>query len=165
MKTSLRRERSAALSGDAPEVGTLLRVSEDGKPFVEYCGSHGERIARCAIGAVTPIPRSDELAGAAVLLVFERGDRNLPIIIGFVQESLWGLSRYEAPAAKVAPGASPVKMEGTTVVIEGEQAIELRCGQGSIRLAADGHVVIKGERVTSRARETNKVRGAVVLIN
>jgi len=163
MKTQMRRSPQQEVSpGDAPEVGTLSRVAEDGKPFVEYRGSQGERIARCAAAAVPP---REECAGAAVLLVFEDGDRSLPIIVGFVSDSLWDAPE-RGPQAKDAAGAQfTAKLEGKTVVIEGKDAVELRCGQGSISLRADGHIVIKGEKVTSRARETNKVRGAVVLIN
>lgn len=163
MKTQLHRRVPVVSSGDAPEVGTLRRVSEDGKPFVEYRGSQGERVARCA---ATEAPLVEECIDAPVLLVFECGDRSLPIIVGFVRDSLWEVpGRARTQANHIANARFSAKMEGDTVVIEGKDAVELRCGQGSISLHADGHIVIKGERVTSRARETNKVRGAVVLIN
>jgi Domain of unknown function (DUF6484) len=160
MKSQLRRKIHEAYPVDGPEVGTLRRIAEDGSPFVEFTGSQGEIIARCAAAAVPP---ADQCVGAAVLLVFERGDRNLPIIAGFVRASLWDAAGQSTRLAADAKLSS--KLEGNTVVIEGKDAVEIRCGQGSISLRADGHVVIKGEKVTSRARETNKVRGATVLIN
>jgi hypothetical protein len=166
MSTSLRRNLSDVLSGDVPELGTLCRVSQDGKPFVEYQGSRGERLARCLGGAANHLAPAAELAGASVLLLFERGDRALPIIVGFVHDTLQGAAELPRPAGETASGApASRRMEGASVLIEAEQTIELRCGQGSIVLNRDGHIIIKGQRVTSRARETNKVRGAVVLIN
>lgn len=163
MSTSLRRNLPGALNADAPIVGTLRRVTEDGTPLVEYLGSCGERVARCAFGAMGAAPPAAECVDAAVLLVFERGDRMLPIIVGFIRDSLW--SPVPVGANEKLGAKLPQLLEGKNIVITGEETVELRCGEGSISINADGHIVIKGQRVTSRARETNKVRGAVVLIN
>jgi hypothetical protein len=142
-------------------VGTLLRVDANGRALVEFPGSQGEVLARCAV-AEQAIPSSQELPGAAVLLVFEAEDRRRPIIAGFVRDRL--LSSV-TPAAAPEASASEQRIRAAKIVLEGEQELVLSCGQGTLTMTADGRIVIKGTRVTSRASETNKVRGAVVLIN
>jgi len=96
--------------------------------------------------------------------VFDGGNARRPIIVGFVRDSLrTGIDPGKIPES--ANGIVPQKIHATSVLIEGDREIVLQCGRGSISLSADGRIVIKGTRLTSRASETNKVRGAVVLIN
>jgi hypothetical protein len=161
MSTSLRRNLPDALNADAPVVGTLRRVTEEGIPFVDYPGSRGEIAARCAFGVMGAAPPVEACTDAPVLLVFERGDRMLPVIVGFIRDTLWP----SAPGNREPVAELQQVLEGRNLVIRGDETLELRCGRGSISINAEGHIVIKGQRVTSRARETNKVRGAVVLIN
>ena len=150
--------------GDTPLGIKLLRMGMSGKPAVAHVVSVDEsghawvRIrsidepvrARCAVASAALPPR-DEVVGAEVVIVLEEGEADRPIITGFVRESLWGLSETAA--------AQP------NVLIEGIEEVALRCGKASISLTADGRIVIKGTRLTSRATEANKVRGAIVLIN
>lgn len=136
-----------------PVVGTLLRVDANGRAWVEFPGSHGEVLARCAV-AEQAIPSSQDLPGSAVLLVFEAEDRHRPIITGFVRDRL-------VPETS----AAEQRIRAAKIVLEGEQELVLSCGQGTLTMTADGRIVIKGTRLTSRASESNKVRGAVVLIN
>lgn len=146
-------------AADAPTCGKLAEVDEDGRAWVSFEGAAKPVQARCAV-AESALPAREELAGAAVLLVFEERDPARPIIIGFVRERLWA-----AKPAVQAPPQQDVHIVQSKVLIEGHEELTLRCGQGAITMTADGRVTIKGTRLTSRASETNKVRGAVVLIN
>ncbi|MEY4766816.1 MAG: hypothetical protein RI907_3489 [Pseudomonadota bacterium] len=132
----------ASLAG-AASCATLVRVDEDGRPWVQPAGLAEPIVARCAVAPVA-LPPAAQWAGATVLVVHEGGDLARPIIVGFVAE------RMAPPAA---------------LHLEATDSVHLRCGEASVGLAADGQVQIKGRRVTSRATEANKVRGAVVLIN
>jgi len=144
-------------------VGSIVRISDDGHVYVEFEGSGGEVGARLAIPDTTPSSPA-ELCGSNVLLVFDGGNASRPIIVGFVRDSLrTGIDPGKIPES--ANGIVPQKIHATSVLIEGDREIVLQCGRGSISLSADGRIVIKGTRLTSRASETNKVRGAVVLIN
>jgi len=118
-------------------------VDEDGRPWVQPEGLAEPIVARCAVAPIA-LPPASQWAGASVLVVHEAGDLARPIIVGFVSD------RMVPPAA---------------LHLEATESVHLRCGDASVALGADGQVQIKGRRITSRATEANKVRGAVVLIN
>jgi hypothetical protein len=132
--------------GGAPVCGRLASLSETGQPFVTFAGIV-EPIAARSIVSPAGIPDAAALANAEVLLVFEEGDWTRPIIVGFVSDRLL---RSTVPPR---------------LVLEARDELQLRCGDSTVSLAQDGRVVVKGTRLTSRATEYNKIRGAVVLIN
>ena len=51
------------------------------------------------------------------------------------------------------------------LVFEAGKNLTIRCGTGSIRLRADGRVLIEGLDIVSRARRAQRVTGAQVVIN
>jgi len=51
------------------------------------------------------------------------------------------------------------------VIIEAGKTLTIRCGSGSIRIRADGRVLIEGLDIVSRARRAQRVTGAQVVIN
>jgi Domain of unknown function (DUF6484) len=130
----------------APTVGRIVRVSLNGEVFVEYPGNEDGPIrARMALSAL-------ERTAESVLLVFENGDRKLPIIVGVIRDRAVELS-----AAHTDPGDE--------FVLEARKNILLVCGKSSIRLQKDGRIILKGVKILSRASESNKIRGASVEIN
>ena len=98
--------------------------------------------------------------GDPVLLALENGDPALPIIIGIVSDVL-----PKPPNLVQGEVEDGFELNGKRISFEGREEVVLRCGKASITLRADGQVVVKGTRLMSRASETNKVRGATVLIN
>lgn len=135
----------------ASQVGRIVDV-QDGKPFVSF--AHLERIpARVALSGLPQTPAA-MLDGQPVLLLLENGDPALPVIVGLVTDTLPGLG-----------ADASFEVDGNRLSFEGREEVELRCGQASITLRADGQVIVKGTRLMSRASETNKIRGATVLIN
>jgi hypothetical protein len=88
----------------------------------------------------------------AVLLTFEEGDRQKPVIIGLVAPV------PARPAPK--PGASD-----EVVLIRGRDSIQLRCGAASITLRKDGKIVLRGSYVISRATKENRIAGGSVHFN
>ena len=51
------------------------------------------------------------------------------------------------------------------LVVEAGKNLTIRCGTGSIRIRADGRVLIEGLDIVSRARRAQRVTGAQVVIN
>ncbi|MBS0453297.1 MAG: hypothetical protein JSS14_18550 [Proteobacteria bacterium] len=137
----------------AQESGALagrLAAIDAGRPVVEFDAGHGPQQVRARV-LQDMAPGSEPWAvGQSVLLVFERGDTSLPVIVGRV--------------ADVLPQPC-LDLRGDTLNFEGREQVVLRCGEASVTLRADGQVIVKGSRLLSRASESNKIRGATVLIN
>lgn len=143
--------------GGDVRVGRIVDV-EQGRPYVEFGAASGHRVlARVAMTGLRDTPAA-MLRGHPVLLVLENGDPALPIIVGLVSDVLPG-----TPSAGDAQDS--FEIDGRRVSFEGREEVVLRCGHASITLRADGQVVVNGTRLMSRASETNKIRGASVLIN
>lgn len=147
-----------AAGGDV-RVGRIVDV-EQGRPYVEFDAAAGHRVlARVAMTGLRDTPAA-MLRGHPVLLVLENGDPALPIIVGLVSDVLPG-----TPGPSAGDAQDSFEIDGRRVSFEGREEVVLRCGHASITLRADGQVVVNGTRLMSRASETNKIRGASVLIN
>lgn len=97
--------------------------------------------------------------GAAVVLAFENGDREKPIILG----------RIQPPAAPGVEGGAAVPVEasldGERVILTARKEIVLRCGKASITLTRAGKVLIRGAYLLSRSSGANRIKGGSVQIN
>lgn len=89
-----------------------------------------------------PLDQSD--VGSEVCLAFADNDVEKPVILG----------RFRQDSAR-----------SSSVSLESDTQITLRCGKASISLKADGTVAIRGTNVASRASHTNRIRGGNVQIN
>lgn len=146
---------TALVSGGDVRVGRIVGVT-DGRPRVSF-GAHSDLAARVALPGLRDTPAA-MLDGQPVLLLLENGDPALPIIVGLVGATLPGLG----PEDRANEG---FEVNGKRLSFEGKEEVELRCGQASITLRADGQVIVMGTRLMSRATGSNKIRGATVLIN
>lgn len=150
---------SAAEKGDV-RVGSIVDVQQ-GFPYVEF-GNADVNFSVAARVAVTGLStlKDAQLIGKQVLMVLENGDPALPIIIGLISDVL-----PKPLSAMHGDMEDGFELNGKRMSFEGREEVVLRCGKASITLRADGQVVVKGTRLMSRASETNKLRGATVLIN
>lgn len=149
---------------DTIRMGTIVNVTDDGRPMVRFDGGPGEPVI-ARVATADPGPTDGEPAAKiAVLLVLENGNPALPVIVGFVRDRL----AARAPDARVEIAGDrgrSFELNGKALVFEGQEEIVLRCGQGSLTIRANGQIIVKGTRLVSKASETNKIRGASVLIN
>lgn len=130
-------------------MGRLVAI-ESGRPTVEFDAGEGPCQVPARVLQDMATGGEPWLVGQSVLLMLERGDAALPVIVGRVADTL------PQPA---------VDLRAEELNFEGREQVVLRCGEASITLRADGQVLIKGSRLLSRASESNKIRGATVLIN
>ncbi len=103
--------------------------------------------------------------GREVLVVFQDGDRTKPIIVGLMEEPLESMVQMETPAPESPDHRREMRIDGKRVVIEADDEIELKCGQGSITIRKDGKIVVKGTHVLSHATGPNRIRGGSVSLN
>jgi hypothetical protein len=148
-------------SGPAVSVGRIVGIDQDGRPLVTLSGEHHRRVARSLVQLSVMPPDLAELPDVAI--GFEDDDAERPMIVGWIHDRL--VATPPGPAASPAPAAPTAVIDGVRVVFRAEQEIVLECGASSIVLMKDGHVVIKGAQVVSRASGANKIKGATVSIN
>jgi hypothetical protein len=147
-----------------PIVATIAEITQGGRPLVRFEGTNAPVVAR--IGTAWEAADGCTVGiGTQVVIIFENGDRALPIITGFLRNSL-AASKNSAEVANDGGGfARSFNLQGQKISLEGTEEIVLRCGLGSLTIRADGQVIIKGTRLMSKASETNKIRGSSVLVN
>lgn len=154
----------APVAGGGVILGTLVSVEPGVGLCVVYPGPGGWD----PIPARSTVSVSTGQVGQQVVLAFERGDSHRPIVLGVLQtQPIQGEdARSEGGIAQLSKGVDRrVQVDGQRVRIEAERELILQCGQSSILLRASGEVVVKGLKITSRARQTNKIKGGNVLIN
>ncbi|MEF2074635.1 hypothetical protein [Consotaella aegiceratis] len=128
----------------ATRLARLAAVGAEGTLVIEDPrGGLAPAVASLALGPVQP--------GDLVVAAFP--DAGPAIALGAVA------------AAALAAAPLAVVADGNRIVVSGREEIELVCGRASIRLQADGKIVIAGETVISRATGTNTLEGAVVKVN
>ena len=135
------REAANPLSCPGASVGIVLGADAAGQPLVDFPGNpYGPLVARVAVVGGFDVAAC--VAGCAqVVLVFERAEASLPIIVGVM-----------CGGGQAPPVAGPQRQ-----TISAEKELTLRCGKGSVTIREDGNILIKGTNVTSRATEVHKI--------
>ncbi|KYF80666.1 hypothetical protein BE11_47510 [Sorangium cellulosum] len=140
----------------------------DGCPVVSFPGGPPG-----GVPARTLVDVSERDAGREVALMFDGGSPARPVVMGLVRPPAPGGATASAPAPTAAEppptsSAAPllsVSVDGDAVVLAAEREIVLRCGKASLTLTRDGHVVLRGEYILSRAAGVNRIKGGSVQIN
>ncbi|MBN9124959.1 MAG: hypothetical protein BGO99_08690 [Nitrosospira sp. 56-18] len=156
---------AASLKAQSPEpgqdaqagvvVGELIGIADEGLvPLVLYPGQPGT----AALRARTVVDVRGPHVGRSVVLMFERGDRSHPIIMGVLQEGEgWPLENQ--------PGQVEVDADGKRMIVSAKEELVLRCGKASITLTKAGKVMIKGSYLLSRSSGVNRIKGGSVQLN
>ena len=100
-----------------------------------------------------------QMVGEEVVVLFEQGDPNRPIIVGVLHPCV--------PRTEIAerPQQLSIQADDERFVMTAEREIVLRCGEASITLTRAGKVIIKGNYILSRSAGYNKIKGAAIDIN
>lgn len=135
-------------------VGQLIGFKESTIPLVVFPQMPGT----AAIVARTTIDLHAEHIGSEIVLQFENGDPQLPIVMGLLrQPSAWPLNEQPAQVS--------VDADGERLLVDAKQEIVLRCGKASITLTKAGKILIRGTFISSRSSGANRIKGGSVLIN
>jgi hypothetical protein len=160
---------AAAVLGAGVVVGWVDPSSTREQLRVSHAGNPGGPIA-----ARTTLVLSDAALVRAIaarqgaLLVFENADPALPILIGLIQSP--EASAFEAlldgprDASRARPERA-ARLDGESVVLEGEREVVLRCGDASLTLRRDGKAIIRGAYVETHSKGVNRIKGGAVKIN
>lgn len=136
-------------------IGELLAIKDEGRtPLVIFPGQHNT----AAVPARTVVDLHGCHIGRQVVLTFEWGDPDNPIVMGVLRQCEgWPLADQ--------PGEVEVDVDGERLVVSAKVQLVLRCGSASITLTQAGKILIKGNFVASYATGTNRVKGGSVQIN
>jgi len=162
---------------DAPAPAPRLRVGRligwQRGPKVEFPGNtRGPLVARSVIPLDPKIVAAAIAAGQGVVLQFEDGRPDAPIITGLLQplDDSDDSDASQAPSEEVeletpSDETPEARIDGRRVELEAADEIVLRCGKASIVLRRNGRVVIRGTYVETRSRGVNRIKGGSVEIN
>jgi hypothetical protein len=92
--------------------------------------------------------------GCEVLLSFEAGNPDRPVVVGIMNDH-----------AQQQPKPIKLTIDEDSVVLTAQKEITLRCGQASITLTRAGKVLIRGAYLLSRSSGVNRIKGGSVQIN
>jgi len=146
----------------SPRIGKLVAPGPIGEIWVEYDGC--TKIARSVSGVSRSALVSLENRGRDLLLLFEAGDPNRPIVVDFMDDPLEHMVMMDV-APKPSNLPQEVLVDGKRITIEAKEEVVLKCGTGSITLRKDGKITIRGTHLLSRASGRNRIKGGSVDIN
>jgi hypothetical protein len=173
---STRAEESSQELLAGPRVGWLT-AGPSGTLHVDFEDNRGGPVPARSTVPLSPEELQKAIASRqGVVLLFEKGDPALPLVVGLVQTVsatplLDVLLESTVPApeepSKPEPVSPPVEahVDGKRVSIEGADEVVLRCGQASITLRRNGKVIIKGSYVETHAAGVNRIKGGSVQVN
>jgi Domain of unknown function (DUF6484) len=136
-------------------LGRIVSLDEHGNAAVEFPGSGAPVAVRLAVQTTSSELLEMMNTQRPAVLVFENGDRALPIVTGFLREL--------SPAGPAQIIEADV--DGKRVQVVGQDEIVLRCGDASITLRRNGRVVIRGTYIETHSEGTNRIKGGQVRIN
>jgi hypothetical protein len=133
--------------------GRILRVEP--ADIVVECD--GQIALRCDVLADTRKEAAQLYPGDAVLVFLPEEEGERGCILGSVTA--------HAPRREREEDAQIRHLEGDEIVLAAKRRVEIRVGASRIVITEDGKILIHGTNVTSRAKASNKIKGAVVAIN
>ena len=145
----------------SPVVAHLAEPGDSGQVLVEYNGN-----SPVPARLLSHLDRRElmkpENAGREVLLVFEQGNPELPIIVGIMENIVDDMvaTEFDQPTQ-----VTEATVDGKKVTFSAENEIVLQCGKSSISLNKEGEIVISGTKLISRASGINRIKGGSVEIN
>jgi hypothetical protein len=149
-------------------IGTAVveDISPDGVAMVVLTGESRAREASTLLRFGSAAAASEALLGRTVLVLAPPSGP--PVILGVVAQRLWEQRDVEQEVEAKLPvdgQTRTVELDRKRLDLEASDEIRLTCGKSSLVLRRDGSVVIRGVTITSRASQTNKIRGGTVAIN
>lgn len=134
--------------------GQLIGFKDTSIPLVTI----PQKSVNGALPARSVVDLHGEHIGKEVVIQFENGDLNHPIIMGVIRTpSAWPISEQ--------PQQVSVEADDQRLTLDAKNQIVLRCGKASITLTKAGKVLIKGTYISSRSSGANRIKGGSVLLN
>ncbi len=150
---------------DGVRVGNIDHIEANGDIHVDFSGNQfGPVTARFVSSLKLNLLQQAHSAKREVLLTFENGDPQLPIILDTLHSYIDEV--IEAPELNLQTDeAQNVTVDGKQISFDAKEQIVLRCGKSSITLTKAGKILIRGAYLLSRSSGANRIKGGSVQIN
>jgi hypothetical protein len=145
------------MSAAAPSaaLGELVALTDGGRtPLIAF---ESDAQVPALIGRTTIDLHADHI-GSTVVLLFEAGDPQRPIIVGILRDG-------RTSVAPELSGTVEISADGERMTVAAHRELVLQCGKASLTLQQDGTIRIVGERILSRATGPNRVQGGSIELN
>lgn len=157
---ALKKSIQLALANIDPNLPATAALAglENGQPLIEFNG-HQEHplLGRSTVdlSLVKSFPHQ-------VLVLFEQGDLEKPIVTGVLQQP-----GEDSPTQDdhILHSKQSLKINGKTLYLTSEQDLVIECGKSSLRMSKQGKITLKGTDIVTRAARNNKIKGASININ
>jgi hypothetical protein len=134
-------------------IARLAAIDERGHFFVEL----PDEVSQLRGPARSVVPISQQSLGRSVVVAFEYGRIEAPVILGV----LWKEANENSQSSQPLQAT----IDDQRIEIAAENEIVLRCGKASITLTRAGKVLIRGAYLLSRASGVNRIKGGSVQVN
>jgi len=177
MKNEQLNEISATDESSTPEaniaaseiiIGTLVAINGDGQALVDFAQNPSDS----AIQAIATTVVTQQQVNRQVALLFNQGDLNKPVIMGFIHSPLQDMldnyePQYETEKVELTADLNidDVKIEGKKVTFEAQEEMVFKCGESSITLTKSGKIMLRGKYLLNRSSGVNRILGGSVQIN
>ena len=149
----VRSSNDVALPGVV--MGVLVGFRDHGRtPLVMFSGQAG----MAAVAARTTQDLHASHIGRRVVLLFERADARLPIIVGSIKQA-------DGRSLPDQVGHVEVEADGERLIVSAREQLVLKCGKASVTLTKAGKVMIQGTYVSTHSSGANRIKGGSVQIN
>lgn len=138
--------------------GRLVAWDRFANPLVVFQG-----IEEPGLPARSTVVLNKGQTGRDVVLMFENGAVDAPVILGLIEPPVSLPPTQNAQKIQGKPDTAEI--DGKSLVLTAEKEIVLRCGDASITLTRVGKIIIRGTYVVSRSSGVNRIKGGVVHIN
>jgi len=151
--------------GEQIATAVVEDISPDGVPMVVLPGETRACEALTVLRFASAVAASEALLGRSVLVLMPPSGP--PVILGAVAQRLWETREGEEVEATLPSASAPrvIEVDKKRIDLEASEEIRLTCGKSLLVLHRDGTIVVRGVTITSRATQTNKIRGGTVAIN
>ena len=160
--------REAGIAAGEIIIGSLVAINGDGQALVDFSQNPSDS----AIQAMVTTVITQQQVNRQVALLFNQGDLNKPVIMGFIQSPLQDMLDNHEPqheTEKVELTADlnidDVKVEGEKVTFEAQDEMVFKCGESSLVLTKAGKIMIRGKYLLNRSSGVNRIMGGSVQVN
>ncbi|WIG93877.1 DUF6484 domain-containing protein [Myxococcus sp. SDU36] len=149
----------------APRVGWLAGASASGALLVDFEGNRsGPLPARTTVALAPDVIRRASVERQGALLLFEKGDPALPVLVGLLQRDS-PAPLTEALLESLGTGPKEAQVDGKQVHIDAREEVTLTCGKASLTLRRNGDVILRGVNIRTEAEQVQRIKGGKVQVN